>query len=167
MQRLFAWRYWRWLRDGGLALLVFLGIRTYQQRNMPKGDAPALAGTDLDGNAVSLAGYRGKPVLLHFWATWCSVCKVEQSNIDSIARDLPVLSVATQSGGAPEIAGFVREHGVAPRVVVDEGGELASRFGVHSFPASFVIDADGEIRHIEVGYTTEIGLRARMWLARL
>ena len=61
----------------------------------------------------------------------------------------------------------MREHGIAPAVIVDEQGELARSFGVHSFPSSFVIDADGEIRHIEVGYTTEIGLRARMWLARL
>jgi peroxiredoxin len=147
--------------------LLFVGIRTYQQRNMPKGTAPVLAGTDLDGKAVSLAAYRGKPVLLHFWATWCGVCKVEQSSIDSIARDLPVLSVASQSGSPAEVAGFVQEHGIAPPVIVDERGDLSSRFGVHSFPASFVIDANGEIRHVEVGYTTELGLRARMWWARL
>ena len=167
MQRLLQWRYWPWLRDAGLAALLLVGIRAYQQRNMPRGPAPALAGIDLEGKPVSLATYRGKPVLVHFWATWCGVCNAEQSNIDAITRDFPVLSVASQSGAAPQIAGFVREHGIAPAVVVDEQGELARSFGVHSFPSSFVIDADGEIRHIEVGYTTEIGLRTRMWLARL
>ena len=134
---------------------------------MPDGKAPPLAGSDLAGEPVSLAEYRGKPVLLHFWATWCGVCKVEQHNIDAVSRDLPVLSVASQSGGASEVATFVREHGIAPRVVVDEQSVLASRFGVQAFPASFVIDGEGEIRHVEVGYTTELGLRARMWLAGL
>jgi peroxiredoxin len=167
MQRLRAWRHWRWLRDLALVLVFVLGVRAYQQRDMPNGPAPALAGNDLHGEPVSLADYRGKPVLLHFWATWCGVCKAEQHNIDAVARDLPVLSVASQSGGASEIAAFVREREVAPRVVVDEESVLARRFGVHAFPATFVIDADGEIRHAEVGYTTELGLRARMWLAGL
>jgi thiol-disulfide isomerase/thioredoxin len=167
MHRWRTWPHWRWLRDGALALLLLLGIRAYQQRDMPKGSVPPLAGSDLKGETVSLADYRGKPVLLHFWATWCGVCKAEQHNIDALARDLPVLSVASQSGGASEIASFVREHRIAPRVIVDEQSALASRFGVHAFPATFVIDAAGAIRHVEVGYTTELGLRLRMWLAGL
>jgi thiol-disulfide isomerase/thioredoxin len=158
-------KYWRWLRDVALVALLFVAIRTYQQRHMPRGMAPPLAGADLNGETASLADYRGKPVLLHFWATWCGVCKAEQHNIDAVARDLPVLSVASQSGGADEIGAFVRAHGIAPRVIVDEQSVLARRFGVNAFPASFVIDGDGEIRHVEVGYTTELGLRARMWLA--
>lgn len=161
------WRHWRWVRDVGLALLVFVVIRAYQQRDMPKGPAPSLVGSDLSGEPVSLADYRGKPVLLHFWATWCGVCKAEQHNIDALVRDLPVLSVASQSGDAAEVAAFVREHGIAPRVVVDEESALARRFGVRAFPATFVIDGNGAIRHVEVGYTTEIGLRLRMWLAGL
>jgi thiol-disulfide isomerase/thioredoxin len=144
--------------------LVF-GIRAYQHRHMPKGIAPELVGTDLDGRVVSLADYHGKPVLLHFWATWCGVCKAEQHNIDAVSRDLPVLTVASQSGSAAEVGTFVREHAISPRVIIDEQNVLASRFGVHAFPASFVIDGDGAIRHAEVGYTTELGLRARMWLA--
>jgi peroxiredoxin len=167
MQRLRAWPHWRWVRDAGIALLLLFGIRTYQQRAMPKGDAPSLAGTDLQGAAVSLEDYRGKPVVLHFFATWCGVCKAEQHNIDAVARDLPVLSVASQSGDETEVLAFVRERGIAPRVVVDEQSVLARRFGVQAFPATFVIDGDGRIRHVEVGYTTELGLRARVWLAGL
>src|SRR5262245_45872096 len=132
MQRWREWRHWRWLRDGGLALLLLLGIRAYQRRDMPSGKAPSIAGIDLKGEAVSLADYRGKPMLVHFWATWCGVCKAEQHNINAVTHDLPTLSIASHSRTASEVAAFVDEHGIAQRVVVDEQGVLASRFGVHA-----------------------------------
>lgn len=167
MRSLRAWRYWSWVRDLGLLVLVLAGIRAYQQRDAPSGVAPPLVGSDLHGERVSLADYRGKPVMLHFWATWCGVCTAEQPNVDAIARELPVLSVASQSGTARAVEAHVREHDVVPRVVMDTSGALAKRFGVGAFPTTFVLDEDGEIRHVEVGYTTELGLRLRMWLAGL
>jgi thiol-disulfide isomerase/thioredoxin len=129
--------------------------------------APSLAGVDLHGEPVSLADYRGKPVLVHFWATWCGVCKAEQHNIDAVTRDLPALTIASHSQSADEVAAFMAEHGIVQRVIVDEEGELANRFGVHAYPTTFILDGRGKIRHVEIGYTTEIGLRARMWLASL
>jgi thiol-disulfide isomerase/thioredoxin len=167
MRRLRAWRYWPWLRDVGLAVLLLIGVRAYQLRSVARGAAPPLVGTDVHGDRLSLETYRGKPVLLHFWATWCAVCKAEQSNIDAIARALPVVSVASESGDARAVAAYAREHAIAPPVILDSSGALARRFGVRAFPTTFVIDAGGRIRHSEVGYTTEIGLRLRMWLAGL
>jgi peroxiredoxin len=121
----------------------------------------------LNGETVSLADYRGKPVLLHFGATWCEVCKAEQHNIDAVTRDLPVLSVTSLSGSASDVAAVMGEGGRAQRMIVDEHGALAHRFGVRAYPTTFVIDREGMIRHVEVGYTTELGMRARMWLAAL
>lgn len=165
MSRLRAWKHWRWVREVALVIAIVLGVRAYQQRNMPSGPAPALHGLALDGARVSLEEYRGKPVLVHFWATWCGVCSAEQGNIDALAGDLPVLSIASQSGSADEVQAYVRAHGIKPRVIVDEPSVLARRFGVSAYPTSFVLDAEGRIRHVEVGYTTEAGLRLRMWLA--
>ena len=146
---------------------IVLVIRAYQQRNLPSGLAPNLSGMDLAGTAVDLSEYRGKPVMVHFWATWCGVCKAEQHNIDAVAGELPVLSVASRSGDAKDVEAYVSEHEIAARVILDPSGTLAQRFGVAAFPTTFIVDGDGEIRHAEVGYTTELGLRARMWLAGL
>ena len=55
------------------------------------------------------------------------------------------------------------EEGVSYRVILDPSGRLAGRFGVKAVPTSMIIDANGEIRFVEVGYTTEIGLRLRLW----
>jgi thiol-disulfide isomerase/thioredoxin len=166
MQRLRAWRYWPWLRDGALVLLVLLAVRAYQQRDAASGPAPELAAVDIHGTPVSLADYRGQPVLLHFWATWCGVCRAVQPGVDAIASELPVLTVASQSGSASAVAAYTRNHAISAKVIDDARGVLARRFGVRAFPTSFVVDGDGFIRHVEVGYTTELGLRARMWLAR-
>jgi len=167
MQRLREWRYWPWLRDGGFALLFLLAVRAYQQRDAASGVAPPITGADLRGQPLELADYRGQPVLVYFWATWCGVCKATQSNVDALAREQPVLSVASQSGSAAEVATYVQAHGIVPKVVVDSRGDFAKRFGVRAFPTTFVLDGAGEIRHVEVGYTTELGLRLRMWLAAL
>jgi peroxiredoxin len=164
VQKLRAWKYWPWLRDLVLVALVMLGVRAYQQRNLPSGAVPAFAGVDLAGAGVSLADFRGKPFVLHFWATWCGVCSAEQHNIDAVARDVPMLAVASRSGDASDVAAYVQAHALVPRTIVDPEGTLAQRFGVSAYPTTFVIDADGEIRHAEVGYTTELGLRARIWL---
>jgi len=155
-----------WLRDLALVAAVVLAVRAYQQRSMPTGAAPALYGTDLAGQAVDLASYRGKPLIVHFFATWCGVCRAVEPNIDAVARDLPVLAVATNSGSSARVSAYARARGLVPRVLVDESGELRNRYGVQAYPTTFVLDAEGRIRHVEVGYTSEFGLRARTWLVR-
>jgi thiol-disulfide isomerase/thioredoxin len=156
-----------WLRDVLIVVVALVAVRAYQQRDLPSGAAPQLEGALLDGSHASLATYRGEPVLLHFWATWCGVCRIEQGSIDAIARDQPVLSISSKSGAADAVGTYVTQNNVEPRVIVDSSGELAERFGVNAFPTTFVLDRNGDIRFREVGYTTELGLRARLWLASL
>ena len=161
------WKRRPWLRDVLLVVVVVAAVRAYQQRDLPSGPAPHLEGTLLDGSFASLAAMRGEPVLLHFWATWCGVCRMEQGSIDAIAADRPVLSISSRSGEAGAVGKYVIENQVKPPVLVDNRGALAARFGVHAFPTTFVLDRNGDIRFREVGYTTELGLRARLWLASL
>lgn len=148
-------------------LIVFFGVRAWQQQAMPKGVAPPLAGVTVDGKVASLSEYRGRPVLLYFWASWCRICELEQGSILSIAEDHPLLSVALQSGDASELRRYMDKHDFHVRTIVDEHGELAARYGVRGTPTAFFIDADGNIRSIEVGFTSEIGMRIRLWLAGL
>jgi thiol-disulfide isomerase/thioredoxin len=157
----------RWLRDLAWAVLLYAAVRAYQQRDLPNGHAPALAGMTLDGARVTLDAYQGKPLLVHFWATWCGVCRAEQSSIDAIAQDHAVLSISSQSGSPAQVASYVAEHGMKARVLLDNTSELARRCGVHAFPTTFILNDKGEIMFREVGYTTELGLRARLWLASL
>jgi thiol-disulfide isomerase/thioredoxin len=106
------------------------------------------------------------PVLVHFWATWCSICRTEQSAIAAIAHDNPnVITLAMQSGSNEEIARYMKEQNIDFPVVNDLHGINSIAWGVHAVPASFIIAPDGRIHFVEVGYTTGIGLRLRLWLA--
>jgi len=157
-------------RRRGIELLIFIviimGVRAYQQRDIVKGDAPRLRGTLLDGKPFLLPAKPKQPVLVHFWATWCPVCRAEQGSIDSLARDNPnVITVAMQSGSSPSVQQYMSEQGVNFPVLNDADKLISTAWGVQAVPASFVVDTDGKIRFVEIGYTTGMGLRLRLWLA--
>jgi peroxiredoxin len=148
-----------------VVLLVFVAIKTYMQRDLVQGPAPALHDTFIDGQPANLQNLQGKPVLLYFWATWCPVCKMQNGSVAAISRDHTVVTVAMNSGTDLEIEAFLNEKQLSFPVIADESGVIASQFGVNGVPTSFIIDPAGNIAFTEMGYTTEWGLRLRLWLA--
>ncbi len=149
-----------------LFAVVVAGIRAWQQRNMISGTAPALRGATLAGQPYVLPAHPAQPVLVHFWGTWCPICRAEQGSIAAIAHDHPnIITVAMQSGKPEDVASYMREQGIDFPVVNDAGGAISNAWGVHAVPASFIIAPDGKIHFVEVGYTTGLGLRLRLWLA--
>ncbi|WP_297527522.1 protein disulfide oxidoreductase [Thiohalobacter sp.] len=151
--------------QAGLVVLVLYALHLYQVRDTVEGPAPAFAGVDLDGRSLSLAEHAGRPVLVHFWATWCPVCRAEAGNISDLAEDHAVITIALEDTPPAQFKRFLAERELAYPVIRDPEGELAARYGVRGVPASFVVDADGNIRFTTIGYTTEAGLRLRMWWA--
>ena len=155
-------RWLRWTRDIAFFLVVFAAIQWWQSRDLVAGAAPPLLGHLVDGAPFQLDPARG-PFLVHFWATWCPICRLEQDSIASIAADRPVITVATTSGDSGELADYLAEHGLQMPVLMDEDGTIARAWGVSGVPSTFVIDTAGRIRHAGTGYSTELGLRLRLW----
>ena len=154
-----------WTRDRVLIGVVLLAFSWWQTRDTARGAAPELVGQLLSGRLVEVKEYKGKPLLVHFWAVWCPVCRFENSSIDDLAGDYPVLTIATTSGAARKVGLFMEREGLTFPVMLDEQGEIAREWGVTGVPVSFIVDAQGNIIHVTSGYTSEMGLRARMWLA--
>ncbi len=114
----------------------------------------------LDGSTYHVAN--DKPILLHFWATWCSVCKLETPTIQKISQDYELISIAVNSGSNEDIKKYMKEHKVNFKVVNDENGFFAKKFNVKAFPTTFIYGKDKELKFSEVGYTTTAGFYSKM-----
>jgi thiol-disulfide isomerase/thioredoxin len=161
------WR--RWVLEATIFLTVLVAIQAWQLRDVARGPAPDFAGQRLDGTPFDLAGWRaqhaGQPVLLYFWAEWCPVCRTTAGTVTAVAEDWPVTTVAMQSGGAAEVAAHMAAHGYRWPTLVDARGEITRNYGFAGVPAFAVIDPAGDIRFVAMGWTSEIGLRLRLWWA--
>jgi peroxiredoxin len=158
--------WWRWGLELLLIIVVVLLVRAWLARDLAQGPAPAFETNLLDGSPVSLADYADRPMLLHFWATWCPICRLEEGEIMRLSRSHPVLTVAMQSGSPSEVEAHLTERERALDVVNDPDGALARRYGVRAVPSTFIIDRDGQIVFRKQGYAPPLELRLRLWLAR-
>jgi len=117
----------------------------------------------LDGHGnVSLADLRGRPVIVNFWASWCHPCRQEfpllkQALRDHRAQHLAVIGVTYQDIPS-DSRSFVKRQGASWPQGVDDGGAVASAFGVRGIPQSFFVRPDGTIAARVFGVTTESAL---------
>jgi len=154
----------------GLAYLVILfvisqTISWWKSRDAMTGNLSEFNVELMDGSRFMISAFSGEPVLLHFWATWCPVCDLQKGSVESIAKDYPVVTIASWSEGAAEVKDYMQENGLTFPVVLDDSGQLARSFGLKGVPASFILSPSGRIKFVETGYTTELGLRFRLWLS--
>ena len=162
----------RWRRRAAEALLfiaIVIGVQFWQTRDTPRGPAPEFAGRLVDGQPFDLATWRathaGRPVLLYFWAEWCPICKTTAGNVGNVSADWPVTSIAIQSGTAAPVARVMDDKAYRWPTLPDPAAEVLRRYGLAGVPSFVVINPAGDIRFVAVGYTSEIGLRLRLWWA--
>lgn len=157
----------KWGIEITIVLALIFGIRAWQQRTLIVGEAPIFNEVGLKGEEVALIDYRGKPMLLHFWASWCPICEIEQGSISKVVEQgWPMVTVAYSSGEAEEVKRYMERKGISNWVtIVDNDGELARQYGVIGVPTSYILDNEGSIRFREVGPSSSWGLRLRLWWA--
>ena len=123
--------------------------------------APDFSLQDLSGATVSLADYRGRTVLLDFWATWCDPCKESiprYVKMQDKLRSKGFAVVGIDEGEKAEIAAaYARDHGMNYAVLRDSGTELLKKYGGRSLPSAFLIDAQGNIRGRWEGFDAATG----------
>ena len=118
--------------------------------------APEFSRPDVDGKPVSLSGYRGKVVMVHFWATWCPPCVEEMPALDALYRamkgkDLEVLAISADEDGAGAVIAFMRKNKLSLPVLFDPGGAVAASYGTFRLPETYIVDREGVVRYKEIG----------------
>ena len=120
--------------------------------------------TLIDGTRTTFKGNSDQPVVIHFWATWCPTCKLEASNIEKISDSCQLITIAVNSGSSNELKAFMKERNLNYPVLNDKSGAIAKQFDVQAYPTTFIYNSKGELAFSEVGYTTWLGLEARLKL---
>jgi thioredoxin-related protein len=102
-----------------------------------------------------------------FWAPWCTVCGVESQNLSWVRRlagtRANVVSVAAAYENLDQVRAYARQHEVDYPVLLGDDA-LVRAFRVDAFPTVYFLDADGRVLRSATGYTTTLGLLARLWL---
>jgi thiol-disulfide isomerase/thioredoxin len=119
------------------------------------GSAPALALKDLEGREHQLADYRGKVVLVNFWATWCEPCRQEMPSIQRLSAKLAgkpfvVLAVNVDEPAA-RIRKFLTDTGFDQPVLLDVNKSVTKQWSARVLPVTFIVGPDGRLRYRLLG----------------
>ncbi len=139
--------------DGGAhhKLKVFQRPLQFKLIQFPKArPSPDLTLPDLDGNPVRLADFRGKVLLLNFWATWCPPCLEEMPSMEKLHRNFQgkpfeVVAISVNEGGVETVREFVKKGKFTFRVLHDAENRTRVPFGVRGLPISYVTDHRGRL----------------------
>ena len=160
-----------WLLEGVLLVAVFFGVQAWFTRDVVRGELPPIPGAVLGTPHLTVQAWRddarNDAFMLYVWATWCGVCRAMEDNVDALARDARVLSVAMQSGASADVQRHLHARGHAWATVNDSDGAVARTLGASAVPTLLFVDRHGRIRGVTRGYTTTLGLRARLAWASL
>ena len=114
--------------------------------------APAYGARSLDGDSVEFNQLRGKPLLVNLWATWCGPCRVEMPEIQELYErygdQVQVVGVSLDSRGSEaQVRRFIENLGVTFSILLDPDERVVRQFKTIGVPATFLIDAEGTLRH--------------------
>ena len=138
-----------------LLLALALPASAQELKAWSGGATPPLELSDVDGRQHRLADYRGKAVLVNFWATWCGPCREEMPSMEALRVALqgkPFVVLAVNVGEGARVArDFADRLSLGFPLLLDRDTKTTKAWGARILPASFVVGADGKIRYTYLG----------------
>lgn len=147
-------------------LAIWLGISFWQQKDLIKNEvvAPAFTLISLSGDQIGLGDIKADRTLLYFFAPWCSICKLSIGNLEQFNTDgsLAVIAIALSYQSPNEVAEFVSDHQLGTQVLLGTRRTM-EEYKIEVFPTYYVLDEQKQVISKSVGYSTELGMKARSW----
>jgi len=134
------------------AVIFGLALARQAQSQPTSGPAPDFEFTTFDGQSYSLSDFRGKVVMLNFWAGWCAPCADEAPELEKAWQfykergDVVFLGMAYADNGPSSLA-FLERHGVTYLNAPDIGTRVSEMYNIQGVPETFIIDQDGNVAH--------------------
>jgi len=126
---------------------------------------------DLSGRPVRLRDFRGRVVLLNFWATWCAPCREEMPALETLARDLGPRGLTVVGVNFKEtrrqVEAFRKEHALGFPILLDGDGRVTAGYQVFALPVTVLVDRRGMLAGTVLGVRDWVGPDARAYLGRL
>ncbi|OAZ59853.1 TlpA family protein disulfide reductase [Bacillus siamensis] len=155
-----------------IGLLVYAGWNIYSAQTSPKEGteegmkAPDFTLDTLSGKSSSLSDYKGKKVLLNFWATWCKPCRMEMPDMQELQKEYPDIAVVAVNFTSSEkniqaVKSFADTYQLTFPILIDKSG-INGDFNVLSYPTSYILDEKGTIQHIRVGTMTKKEMKEKL-----
>lgn len=117
--------------------------------------APDFTLRTVDGEQISLSQFKGKPVIINFWATWCPPCRLEMPALEEISHQAAekgfVLLAVNQEEDAVTVKSFFTQNHYDYLSVLDHDGSVSTMYQVSGIPTSIFVDADGIVRDMHTG----------------
>ena len=151
-----------------IAVLVMVTAVAHARAELPVlGKSPAWKLKDLQGREVSAADFKGKIVVIDFWATWCPPCRAEIPGYVSLQKKyadkgLVVIGISLDEDGAKAVAPFAKEKGINYQMLLSNDDVVAAFGGIEGLPTTFLIDREGNIRDKKVGRVAEADYEKRI-----
>lgn len=142
-----------------LIITIALAFFSHSLNNAVGKKAAEFTLPDVSGGEVALQSFRGKVVLLNFWATWCGPCREELPELQRVQekfrkRGLAVVAV-TVDNELENVRSFLKKYDLKLQALWDQRKKVVEAYGVEKMPSSFLIDRNGVIRFIHRGYSAE------------
>ncbi len=151
------------------ALLFGACLTTFAAPETPQTsmEAPDWQLKNLEGKPVKLSEFKGKVVLLNFWATWCPPCREEIPDLVSLqrqyaARGLVVLGISMDEGGPARVASFAKTFEINYPIVMGDEKTSAAYGGIQVLPTTFIIDRKGKVVDGLQGATDRAGFEEKI-----
>ena len=145
-----------------LALLAVHGCDSKSGKLVIGKEAPNFTYLGLDGKTRELKEFRGKVVILRFWADWCPHCAVEMPVIEKVYKELKdrglIVIAVNVKQKEPKVRAFIGKYDLSYPIALDQEGKISDKYEVKGLPVNYVINRQGILKELIVGAITDVGM---------